>query len=105
MAARGGFGGQAYRVVLIAECSEGSQKVPGVVGDAGLRDDATPVRDVGIVTEGEDTRRRQLRGEEGLGPRLRRPRRRPRLFSSAGKAMDEDNAANYLIVSGSSQPD
>jgi hypothetical protein len=63
-----------------------------MVSDPVLRDYASPVRHVCIVSEREYAGRREFGRKEGLGPWLGRTAGSPRLFSVAGQTMDEDDA-------------
>ena len=63
-----------------------------MISNPALRYHTSPVRHVCIVSEGQNTRGRELVWEKGFGPWVGGIRRGPGLLTIAGQAMDEDDA-------------
>ena len=62
-----------------------------MIRDPTLRNHSFPVRHTGVVSEGEDSCRRDPGWEEGLGPWLGFVVGGPGLLAVARQAVDEDN--------------
>jgi hypothetical protein len=81
-----------HSIVIFSECCQGSKQIHRVVCDSVLRDHASPVAYVGIVSKCENSRIRDLIRQKFLGPWGGGILGFPRLFTIASEAMDEDNA-------------
>ena len=63
-----------------------------------LRDHRSPIHNIGIIPEREDSGMGELLGQQCLRPRRGSIFRCPSSFQTAGKAMDEDDTENHQLA-------
>jgi hypothetical protein len=91
--------GETYSIVILPIPRDGSQQIHGMVSNPILRDHASPVCHICIISDCEDASVGNFGRQQSLRPWSGRILCLPRLLAVSGKAVDENNTRIWNVAS------